>query len=74
MYLQVHAGEVDDGVPVQVTGVKDQGSFKILTTHLAGQVIRARLPEDQPVPGDTAWLRFPPEHTKLFVNERLVEG
>jgi len=72
MHLEVHGTTVDDGIPVKVKSVEDQGSFKILTAMLNGHTIRARLPEGRPVPETRAWLRFPPERTKLFADERLV--
>ncbi len=72
MFLAVHNGPVDGGVPVRVRLVQDQGSFKILTLALAGHTLQARLPEEQPLPGDDAWITFPPDQTKLFSNERLV--
>jgi glycerol transport system ATP-binding protein len=72
MYLEVHGQAVEGGIPARVKSVEDQGSFKILTVSLAGNILRARLPENQPVPEDQAWLKFPPQWTKLFADERLV--
>jgi glycerol transport system ATP-binding protein len=72
MYLEVHTEAVQDGVPVTIKFVEDQGSFKILTVNMAGHTLRARLAEDQPVPSKDAWLRFPKKWTKLFADERLV--
>jgi len=72
MYLEVHSESVEDGIPAAVKSVEDQGSFKILTVSMAGHTLRARLPEDQAVPSENAWLRFPKKKTKLFADERLV--
>jgi glycerol transport system ATP-binding protein len=72
MYLEVHPDPVDGSVPGTVKTVEDQGSFKIITVILGGHILRARLPEDKTVPGNKAWLRFPPQRTKLFANGRLV--
>ena len=72
MYLEVHSRAVDHGVPVKVKAVQDQGSFKILTLALAEHVLQARLPETSSVPENEAWLRFPPEWTRLFADERLL--
>lgn len=72
MHLEVHGSAVDDGIPITVKSVEDQGSFRILTARLNGHTVRARLPEGRPVPETKAWLRFPPERTKLFADERLV--
>jgi glycerol transport system ATP-binding protein len=72
MHLEVYQAAVDGGVPVTVTALEDQGSFKILTAAFNGHTIKARLPEGHPVPVDKAWLKFPPSRTKLFADERLV--
>jgi len=71
-YLEVHTYAVKGGLPVKIEVVEDQGSFKIITVRLAGNTLRARLPEGQTVPGNEAWLRFPTRWTKLFADGRLV--
>ena len=72
MHLEVHADAFDGGIPAAVKSVQDQGSFKILTLNMTGHTLRARLPEGQAVPSNEAWLRFPPQWTKLFADGRLV--
>ena len=71
-HLEVHAESVKGGIPAAVKSVQDQGSFKILTVNMAGHTLRTRLPEEQAVPSNEAWLRFPKRWTKLFVDGRLV--
>ena len=73
MYLEVLHAAGDDGLPVQVKSVEDQGSFKILTVTLSDHVLKARLAEDHALPEGQAWVRFPPERTKLFAGGRLVQ-
>ena len=72
MYLEVHEASFKGAIPAAVKSVEDQGSFKILTLNMNGHMLRARLPEGQAVPSNEAWLRFPPQWTKLFVDGRLV--
>ena len=72
MYLEVFSEETADGVPVKVKSVEDQGSFKILTVDMADNLLRARLPERQAVPQEKAWIKFPPQKTKLFADGKLV--
>ncbi len=72
MHLEVNNTEVPNGIPATVTALEDQGSNKVITMALDGHTVRARIPEAQPVPGKKAWLRFPPEWTRLFADERLV--
>jgi glycerol transport system ATP-binding protein len=72
MHLKVHLAAVEGAVPVTVKALEDQGSFKILTAAFNGHTVRARMPEDRPVPAERAWLTFPPSRTRLFADERLV--
>jgi glycerol transport system ATP-binding protein len=72
MHLEVHANAVDGGIAVAVKSVEDQGNCKIVTMSIAGQIVRARVPEEQPAPGEKAWLRFPPQWTRLFADERMI--
>jgi glycerol transport system ATP-binding protein len=72
MFLEVHSEHVKDGIPAAVKSVEDQGSFKILAVNMAGHTLRARLPENQAVPSNEAWLRFPKQWTKLFADGHLV--
>ena len=73
MYLEVHSSSVQGGIKTAVKFVEDQGNFKIITVNLSGHTLRARLSEDQAVPENEAWIRFPQEWTKLFADERLVK-
>jgi glycerol transport system ATP-binding protein len=73
MYLEVHTEAVDSGVSAAVTSVEDQGSFKIVTVSLAGNVLRAKISEDQAITQGKVWLRFPTQWTKLFADERMVK-
>ena len=72
MHLEVHNQPVAGAVPVTVKAVQDHGSYKILATALNGHSLQARIPEGHPVPGDKAWVLFPPQRTKLFADQRLV--
>ena len=72
MYLEVHRKSVPESIPATVKSVQDQGNFKILTVNMAGHTLRAHMPEDQAVPSQEAWLRFPKQWTRLFADERLV--
>jgi len=73
MYLEVHAGSGNGRVRAKVKGVEDLGSYRIMTLTLAGQSLKARLPEDQPVSGDEVWLGFPPQWIRLFAEGRLIK-
>ncbi len=72
MYLQLNSSEVKNSIPVTVTEVADQGNCRIVTTEFFGNITKIRIPEDQPVPVDKAWLFFPPEKTKLYSDDKLL--
>ncbi len=72
MYLEVHDKAVAGGIPVTIKTIEDQGSFRIITLLLADTILRAKLPEDKPIPDKHAWVRFPPEKTRLFAGARLI--
>ena len=74
LYLEVHEKAVDNGVAARIEAVEDQGSHKIVTLSLAGHTVRAKLPEDRRVGGESAWLAFPPEWTRLFADGRLIRS
>ncbi len=71
-YLSLTEGGAEGAVPVAVNRVEDLGNFKIATLGLGAHTIKAKLPEDQELPGETAFLNFPPERTKLYAGGRLV--
>jgi glycerol transport system ATP-binding protein len=73
MYLEVHNRAVENGIPAVLKSVEDQGSFKILTLRMAGNTLRARLPEDHALPSTEAWIRFPAQRTRLFADGRLLK-
>ncbi len=72
MYLEVHSQYVEGSVPATVKAVEDQGSFKIVTLMLSTAILHAKIQEDQPIPENKSWLRFPPHRTKLFADGRLI--
>ncbi len=73
MHLKLHDREVAGSVAAGIKSVEDQGSCKVVTLRMGGQVLRSRLAEEDPVPDGQAWLTFPKEWTKLFADERLVK-
>ena len=73
MYLELHAESGNGRVKAGVKGVEDLGSYRIATLRLADQTLKARLPEDKPLPEGEVWLAFPPKWTKLFADERLIK-
>src|SRR5690606_28957789 len=50
----------------EVVRTEDLGTYKVLTFCLEGQLLKARLPEDQAVPQGYAWVSFPGQWLMLY--------
>jgi glycerol transport system ATP-binding protein len=73
LYLKIHVQEIAGSFQVPVQSVEDQGSYRVVTLAFADQVIRARIAENDPVPGSTAWISFPEKWIRLFENDHLLK-
>ncbi len=71
-FVQVSVSPQDDHWPARVKYVEDHGSYRILCFELAGQSLKARLSEDDPVPSDTAYIHFPTDWVRIYRDEFLV--
>jgi len=72
-FVQVTDEPGTGGMATEVVRVEDLGTYKILTLRLQGHLLKARLPEDQPVPRGEAWVGFPAQWLMLYADDRLVE-
>ncbi|NVK72818.1 ABC transporter ATP-binding protein [Marinomonas sp. CT5] len=72
-FVHVWDGKNDDAFPVDVDYVEDLGTYKILSFLFQGQVMKARLSEDQKVPSGQIYVSFPEQWTKVYVDEYLVD-
>ena len=73
VHLELSSVPVENGVPVDLKSIDDQGSYRIITLKLAGKILRARLPEEKSIPDGTIWCVFPPQWTRLYADGRLVK-
>jgi glycerol transport system ATP-binding protein len=71
-HLRIGASPVNGALPAEIAMVEDLGNFKIVTARLGRHMLKAKLPEDDAVPGDHGWLTFPPDRTRLYADGRLV--
>ncbi|MGO2233454.1 ABC transporter ATP-binding protein [Marinomonas sp. UCMA 3892] len=72
-FVHVWDGKNDDAFSVDVDYVEDLGTYKILSFLFQGQVMKARLSEDQKVPSGQIYVSFPEQWTKVYVDEYLVD-
>ena len=71
-FVQVADEAAVGGMQAEVVRVEDLGTYKIVTLRLQGHLLKARLPEDQPVPKGQAWVGFPAQWLMLYADDRLV--
>jgi glycerol transport system ATP-binding protein len=62
-----------DAIPAEIQSVEDLGNYKIVTVNIAGQTVKVKLPEDESVATGAGYLRFPPLHSYLYVNDERVD-
>ncbi|MCZ2723724.1 ABC transporter ATP-binding protein [Marinomonas sp. 15G1-11] len=72
-FVHVWDGKNDDAYQVEVDYVEDLGTYKILSFFFNGQLMKARLSEDQQVPSGQIYVSFPEQWTKVYVDEYLVD-
>jgi len=65
--------QAEDGLlPATVQAVEDLGNYKIVRVMLGSQEMAIKLPEEQSVPSEQAFVGFPPRWTKVYADDRLV--
>lgn len=72
-FIHVWNQPIADAFECQVQHVEDLGTYKILTLTLGQQIIKARLGEDQLPPEKVAFISFPEQWLKLYVDDYLVD-
>ena len=59
-------------VEVRIEVVEDLGNYSIATVRLGECLLKVKVPEQQDMPADRAYLGFTPEFTKLYADGVLV--
>ncbi len=72
VYIRLYGKEDKRRTEVKIKSVQDYGSYRIVSFMLAGNLLKAKLPEDYPIPENRAWAEFPVEWTKLYSDGKLV--
>ncbi|OMH38232.1 ABC transporter ATP-binding protein [Motiliproteus sp. MSK22-1] len=72
-FVHVWDKATEDAYECDVLHMEDLGTYKILTLKLGGQDIKVRLGEDHDVPVNKAYVSFPEQWLKLYVDDYLVE-
>lgn len=72
-FVEVTASSTDSSFACPVLHTEDLGTYKILTLDFFGEKIKARIEEDDAAPTSTAYIKFPNEWLKVYVDEFLLE-
>jgi len=72
-FLEFGHDASSDSIEVPILDVRDLGNFRVVTVRFAGHNIKIKIPEARPIPSEKGFLRFPPQWTKLYVNDVLLE-
>ena len=73
IFLRLNDQPGANGLQVKIEDMEDLGNYQIATVALGEHRLRVHLSEDRAFDGETAWLAFPPQWTKLYADEVLVQ-
>ena len=62
----------ETGIAANIVKVSDAGRYRIVETRCGDTRVNLLVGEGIPVPADTAFLRFDPEHTQVYANGWIV--
>ena len=62
----------ETGIVANIVKVSDAGRYRIVETRCGDTRVNLLVGEGIPVPADTAFLRFDPEHTQVYANGWIV--
>jgi glycerol transport system ATP-binding protein len=68
----VELASAGTGVPSAIERVEDLGNYKIVSARIGDQPILAKVSEDAVVAPGPAQLRFPPEWTRIYADDRAL--
>jgi glycerol transport system ATP-binding protein len=72
-FLRCLAAPQPGAIAADIEAVEDLGNYKIVTARLSGQVMKAKLPEDETVALGQGWLLLPAARTRLYASGRAID-
>ncbi|AUG55771.1 ABC transporter ATP-binding protein [Thalassospira marina] len=70
--LETEGTPAEGSIPVNIVKVEDLGQFKIATTRFGNAELKVKVGEDQQIVGQSGFLQFPQEWTKIYADSQLV--
>lgn len=71
-FIQLSKVEHPESLPCQVVHTEDLGTYKIVSVRVGEQQLKVRLGEDQVAPQQDAFVTFPHQWVKTYVDEYLL--
>ncbi|MFT6805547.1 MAG: glycerol transport system ATP-binding protein [Glaciecola sp.] len=72
-FIHVCDDKAEGGFECDVLHTEDLGTYKIITMKLDGEVLKVRIHEDRIVPTKKAYICFPDQWLKVYVDEYLID-
>jgi glycerol transport system ATP-binding protein len=72
-FVHVWDDKSEGAFECDVLHTEDLGTYKIITMKLDGEVLKVRIHEDRAVPTKKAYISFPEQWLKVYVDEYLVD-
>jgi glycerol transport system ATP-binding protein len=72
-FVHVWDDKAEGAFECDVLHTEDLGTYKIITMKLDGEVLKVRIHEDRAVPTKKAYISFPEQWLKVYVDEYLVD-
>jgi glycerol transport system ATP-binding protein len=72
-FIHVWDDKTEGAFECDVLHTEDLGTYKIITMKLDGEVLKVRIHEDRIVPTKKAYISFPEQWLKVYVDEYLVD-
>lgn len=71
-FVRYRSGAAAGYMPADIVEIEDLGNFKIATARLGGHLVKLKVGEDKTVSAGPGWLSFPPEWTRLYVDDHIL--
>ena len=72
-FLILHNETIQGTHEVAIKGIEDLGNCKVVTVLFGEYSLKVKIPEDQGIPVDIAFLEFPPQWIRIYANGNLIE-
>ena len=73
-FVQLSTSQHPDSLPCEVVHTEDLGTYKIISVKVGEQILKARLGEDQNTPQHHAYITFPHQWVKVYIDEYLADS